>query len=325
MSHDRQSNLIRLRPRAKTLHISQGRSVFEADRDGLIPQNTAYGFYVHETRLLSRYEYLINDTAPQPVAVSNVREHSFLGYYVAFPADRAPAEKDLGSGQMGEVSEQTIELRVSRYVGGGYHEDLDFTNFTQQKTHFTFSILIAADFIDRNELHAGRQQFGKLTFAWRQNPNGAWELIFHYVAENKYDCQGERGTASLHRGVILRFANPATTPRYEGNTISFEVVLASQATWHTCVDVIAQIENDVLTPGYSCRSFDSTSSQCDTLREIFLSESACFRYPTARTLTPMIAEALGRAKEDLAALRLRRSLDETHSPPAGKQQSWGRK
>lgn len=124
--------LIRLRPRRETLHISQGRSIFESDRDGLIPPDSAYGFFVHETRLLSRYEYLINDTPPRSIALSNVRDHTFLGYYAIFPPDRTPEETDLGSGEMEEVSEQTVELRVSRQVGGNFHEDLDLTNFTQQ-------------------------------------------------------------------------------------------------------------------------------------------------------------------------------------------------
>jgi N-terminal domain of (some) glycogen debranching enzymes len=57
--------------------------------------------------------------------------------------------------------------RVSRYVGGGFHEDLELTNFTQHETRFTFSILLMSDFIDRNELHSGRQQFGQLTSDWR--------------------------------------------------------------------------------------------------------------------------------------------------------------
>ena len=304
--------LVRLRPRPKTLHISQGRSVFECDRDGLIPPDSAYGFFVHQTRLLSRYEYLINDAPPQPIVASNVREHSFLGYYVTFPPDREQGEKDLGSGEMEEVSEHTVELRVSRYVGGGLHEDLDLTNFTQQETRFTFSILIAADFIDRNELHSERQQFGKLTSDWRQNDLGDWELVFDYVSEHEYDCQGESGRATLNRAVVLRIVYPSSNPRYQNNRISFDVVLGPKATWHTCLDVIAQFEKKAVEPGYSCRSFDS-SSRFDTARDIFLQESARFHYPTARTLTPVIAEALEQAKEDLAALRLH---DLDHGPRA---------
>jgi glycogen debranching enzyme len=295
--------LVRLRPRPKTLHISQGRSVFESDRDGLIPPDSAYGFFVHETRLLSRYEYLINETSPQPIAVSSVRQHSFLGYYVAFPPDRMQSEKDPGSGEMEEVSEHTIELRVSRYVGGGLHEDLDLTNFTQQETRFTFSILLAADFMDRSELHSGRQQFGKFSSDWRQNDTGDWELAFDYIVEHEYDCQGESGRATLHRGALLRFAQPSSTPHYEDHKIVFDVTIGPKATWHTCVDVIAQIEDELLRSGYSCRSFDSASPY-DSTRDVFLQESACFRYPTVQTLTPVIAEALGQAKDDLASLRL---------------------
>src|SRR5207248_815798 len=149
--------LIRLRPRSKTLHISQGRSVLETDSDGLIPADTGYGFYVHETRLLSTYLYVIDDEPPQPIAVSSVRQHSFLGYYAIFPPGQERSEKDLGSGEMEDISEHTLELRVSRYVGGGLHEDIDLTNFTQKGTQFTFSVVIDADFIDRAEFHIGGQ------------------------------------------------------------------------------------------------------------------------------------------------------------------------
>jgi glycogen debranching enzyme len=278
----------------------------------LIPAESAYGFFVHETRLLSRYEYLINGIPPQPIAASNVREHSFLGYYVAVPPDRAQGERGAGSGEMGEVSEQTIELRISRYVGGGYHEDLDITNFTRKQTRFTFSVVVAADFIDRNELQSRRQQFGKGASDWRKNENGEWELIFDYVAEHEYDCQGESGKVALHRGVIFRILQPTSEPHYKDDKITFEVGLQPKASWHTCIDVIVRLENDWLASGYSCRSFD-TSSSYDRARDLFLAESACFRYPTANTLTPVIADALEQAKEDLAALRLH---DLDHGPRA---------
>jgi hypothetical protein len=114
---------------------------------------------------------------------------------------------------MEEVSEQTIELRVTRYVGGGLHEDIDLTNFTQRETRFKFSVVLAADFMDRGELHLGRQQFGKMTSDWRQNGDGNWELAFDYVAEHEYDCQGESGKASLHRGVVFRVLKPSSLPQ----------------------------------------------------------------------------------------------------------------
>jgi hypothetical protein len=70
------------------------------------------------------------------VAVSNVEQHSWLGYYILPPPDLR-SKKDTESGEMEAASEETIELKVSRTVGLGVHEDIDFTNFTQQTTHFT--------------------------------------------------------------------------------------------------------------------------------------------------------------------------------------------
>ncbi len=109
-----------------------------------------HGLFVGETRLLSRYRYLVDGKPPQTVAVSNVEQHSWLGYYIS-PAPGVQWKHDTGSGEMEEASEETIELKVSRTVGLGVHEDIDFTNFTQQMANFTFEIEIDADFADQAE------------------------------------------------------------------------------------------------------------------------------------------------------------------------------
>src|SRR5207248_8422949 len=48
-----------------------------------------------------------------------------------------------------------------------------------------------------------------------------------------------------------------------------DVVLGPKATWHTCVDVVAQFERVSLPSGYSCKSLDSKSS-FDSSRDSFL-------------------------------------------------------
>ena len=70
--------LVRLRPRADTLYISQDRTVLATERDGFISDGAEHGLFVHETRLLSRYRYLIDGAPPQPVALSNVEQHTWL-------------------------------------------------------------------------------------------------------------------------------------------------------------------------------------------------------------------------------------------------------
>jgi hypothetical protein len=78
-------SLIRLRARPETIYVSKGRTVLATGRDGFLDQGPDQGLFVHQTRLLSRYRYLIDGRQPQAVSVSNVAQHSWLGYYIAPP------------------------------------------------------------------------------------------------------------------------------------------------------------------------------------------------------------------------------------------------
>jgi len=202
--------LVRVQPQRETVYVSQGRVVLATDCAGVISLGSPHGFIVHETRLLSVYRYAVNGTPPTLIAGSNVEQHSWLGYY-GFAPPGARWEKDTGSGAVEPVSEQTIELRVSRLVGLGLHEDLDFTDFAQQASEFVFEIEVAADFADQAET-AERQQQGKLKQSWKQVSRQAWELVFDYRAQHRYSHQGHKGKTSLHRGLILRVEDPDSPP-----------------------------------------------------------------------------------------------------------------
>ena len=116
MFEQRPKNLVQLSPRPDTFAVSQGRTVLTTERDGFINDGPECGLFVYQTRLLSLYRYLINGEPWRPVALSNVEQHTWLGYYVALPPG-VREERDHGSGQMEVVSQQTIELRLSRFVG----------------------------------------------------------------------------------------------------------------------------------------------------------------------------------------------------------------
>ena len=62
-------SLIQLRPRADTLYVSQGYTSLATERDGFIGDGPEHGLFVHETRLLSCYRWLIDGVLPQPVAL----------------------------------------------------------------------------------------------------------------------------------------------------------------------------------------------------------------------------------------------------------------
>src|SRR5688572_29661529 len=157
--------LVRLRARPNTLYLSQGRTVLATDRDGLVAPETHQGLFVHETRLLSRLRYLIDGRLPEPVALSNVEQHSWLGYYIHL-VPGAREELDTGSGQVPSSTRDTLELRVFRRVGEGLHEDVDLTNYSGAPTRFELTIEIASDFADVVEAGRERKQKGRTKTRW---------------------------------------------------------------------------------------------------------------------------------------------------------------
>jgi len=298
------SRLIRLRPRMDTLYVSQSRAVLATDLDGFISNGAEHGLFVHQTRLLCRYRYTINGEPLQPVALSNVEEHSWLGYYITLAPGVETDAPDEGSGQLDQATQQTLELRLSRTVGAGIHEDVDLTNYTQQSISFQLELEVDADFADQIETKGERKQQGEIKREWRAAKAGSWELAFDYKVAHEYEHQGNAGTARLHRGVTLRIADAPSPPSYSAGRISFPINLAPHQTWHACVNIVPFIDGQTMEPMYGCHAFEGVQNEYDERRENFLSGATRFTAPQSETLTSVAVGALEQARRDLAALRL---------------------
>jgi glycogen debranching enzyme len=296
-----ESSLVRLRPRPETLYVAQGRTVLATNREGSVQGEPDHGLFFHETRLLSRHRYTIDGEPLKAVALSNVLQHSWLGYYIRVPPGFPVGERDQGSGQMEAASQETLELRVSRYTGSGLHEDADLTNFTQVTTAFQLVLELEADFADLIETHSTRVQQGVLERAWRAADR---ELHFDYRVERAYDHQGGRGIRKLHRGLVVRVAPSGSDPQWEEGRLSFMVQLPAGATWHACLDYIPVLEGKPELPAYACRSFVWTDNEHDRRRVIYLNESTHFEVPEAQSLAAVVSGALDQARVDLMSLRL---------------------
>jgi len=73
-------DLIKIRPRFGTVQISRGRTVFVSEFDGNAkPEFPLEGLYVYETRLLSRYSWLLNGKQPEFSCGSNLNQASWMG------------------------------------------------------------------------------------------------------------------------------------------------------------------------------------------------------------------------------------------------------
>jgi glycogen debranching enzyme len=290
--------LIRVRPRAFTTYISRGRGVLATTLDGLLTGNDDHGFFVHETRLLSRWRYLIDDQTLEPTSLSSVRQNHWVGYYVIPAPGVTRPPRDHGSGAVPFTSQIPIELKVNRIVDEGLHEDIDLTNYTMERSSFTFSIEVDGDFADQAEL-GDRQQFGTLRTAWDA---AAALLTFDYRVTHEYWNSSGSGTASLHRGVEVSITNATTPPRFEEGRLLFSVSLAPHEQWHACIRVIPIVEGERLgAPECGEKGYEAPHELA--VRAYFV-EGTQFESPGSATLTSDVIITLEQARSDLGALRL---------------------
>ena len=169
--------LVRICPRSDTLHLSHGYTVMATSRDGFVHPGSEHGLFVHEVRLLTTLRYFIDDVPPIPNVLSNVEQHSFLGYYIAVAPGAPLPERDRGSGQVPPESQQTLEMRIGRVAGEGLREDVNLTNFAMAVTRFSLAIEIETD----PSLHAGfsrapRFEGNRALFEIELEPRQSWHL-----------------------------------------------------------------------------------------------------------------------------------------------------
>lgn len=300
------SYLARLRPRSDHLQVSRGRSVLVTNRNGIVCGDVDDGLFVHRTRLLSRWEYRVNGVTPSPVALSSVQQHSWLGYYITQAPGVGAGPSGQESGSMAAMSEKTLELRISRFIGEGLHEDIDLVNYTQETISFDFELLFDADFADSTELNQGKRlQHGSLHNEWSgEIAPGKWQYSFDYKAKHTYHHQDESGHASLHRGVKLEIEHADSVPSCKDKTLVFHVVLGPGKKWHTCLKVLAYIDGKQLPLQPVCCAFDSHDGEFDRKQQLFLRNATQFQTEEQKSLTPLVLGALAQAREDLVALRL---------------------
>ena len=304
-------NLVLLRPRSDSFYVSKNRTVLATDLQGFVATTPDHGLFVYQTRVLSRYRYLINGEPPRPLALSNVHQNTWMGYYIVAPPGLDPYDRpDFGPGRL--IGAETIEFRVSRFVGDGMHEDIDITNFAWRGVTLTVELELDADFADWGEVVGNRQQSGDLSTQWEKIENSKWQLGFRYTAQHRYENQSESGIAAIDRGVRVVIENSSSAPTYRKNTIRFLVSLDPSETWHVCLNFIPKIEEKMLHPTYGCHSFETVDAEEEPTK-IFLDKAASFKTQDSDTLSSTVIATLDQAREDLASLRL---TDLDHGPHA---------
>lgn len=304
--------LVQLRVRDQAGYASHGDTVLAMARDGMLADGPDHGLFVHETRMLSVHRFTIDGRAPLPVVLSNVRQDSWLGYYIA----PVPGTEGDENSRAQRAAQDTLELRVSRVVGEGLHEHFDLANYSQRTASFRFALEIDGDFADLEETRGERQQAGTLHRRWRREGDNL-ELTLDYRASNAYDHQDVSGESRIHRALVLRIQADSRAS-HRGRKLWFQVELPPHGRWHACFDWAAMIDGKPL-PSPGCRALDTMDTQPRQPEAGFLHAATQFASTESGTRTPVVVAALEQARRDLSALRLQRldHGDDAWVPAAG--------
>lgn len=294
----RENSLIALRPRATTVQLSRGRTAFTTGLEGQVhAERPVEGLYVYDTRVLSRYSWRMNGKTPAFSCGSNVQQSRWVGYFIQAPKNckRTP------TGECDPLQE-TLELRLSRSVGEGMHEDVHLINHTQISTSVKLELEFEIDFAAQQEAETGRKQRGHFEFDRRQPSRGVWEQAVDYRVEHRYSHQGDEGVATMRRGIVLRVENTSSKPSISKRGLSFGIKLKPHEEWHACISWLASIEGRLLPLAAQCSHFDG--SDWDRRRASFFASASSLTVPHGNDLSHLVHAVLERSRTDMGDLRL---------------------
>lgn len=291
-------DLIKIRPRTSNTQISRGRTAFISDHNGEAHREQPIeGLYIYDTRVLSRYAWTLNGKTPVFSCGSPIDQSTWMGYFI-----QAPKNCKETSLHECDPLQQTLELRLTRSVGEGMHEDVHLTNHTQIATDVKLELRFEHAFESQTEAEQGRKQHGKLDLKWSQPSPGVWEQMADYKAEHHYSHQGNEGIAHLHRGIRLRIENATSPPETKDTRLTFRLRLAPHEEWHACLSWMAYVEGKLLPLAAQCSPVDS--SDWDLRRAQFFESATSFSIPHAEDLSHLVYRVLHRSRLDLEALRM---------------------
>lgn len=278
--------------------ISRGRSAFICQHNGAVdPEKAIEGLYVYDTRVLRRYEWTVNGKKPEFSCGSPVEQSTWMGYFI-----RAPKNCKETPPRGCDPLQQTLELRLTRSVGEGMHEDVDLTNHTQIETDVTLELRFEYAFVSLEEAEKGRKQRGQLKVKWSHRGSGIWEQMADYRSQHHYSHQGNEGTAQMHRGIRLRIENATSKPEHSGTTVRFRIRLAPHGQWHACLSWLAYVDGKELPLATQCPRMDS--GEWDRRRLRFYETASSFSVPHSEDLSSLVYRVLRRSRLDLGDLRL---------------------
>jgi glycogen debranching enzyme len=267
-------------------------------RAGDVTTGGAQGLFFRDTRILSRFEVLVNGAATEPLAA--ITDNPFSATFVSrcLPA---PGRAD-----------STLMVFRHRYVGQGMREDVTIRNFADEPALCSLEVFVGADFADLFAVKEGRvdrvADKGETTTTVVPGPRAAEgrrpgdppavgrresDALAPVDLDPTINYTYRRG--GMVRGVDIRFEESAVV---SADLAGFEVIVPARGEWTTCIEIGPVIDGSRFDPRYRCGEPVDSATPSERLAQWRR------RVPQVETDHPGLKEVIARSNEDLGALRI---------------------
>jgi glycogen debranching enzyme len=271
---------VRVQLEAPRLALAEGSHLLVSSPAGDIDPEEEHGFFVQDTRLLSRYRLRLGRRRWLPVSTAATTHYSAQLFYVN-PGVETP---------QGPIRRHTLSLTVARTLRGGVHEDLDITNYGSRPAVFPLIVTFECDFADHFEVRGRQLPRRRQVHTAVENGAGGDGS----PSEVRWSYQRE----DFRRGLIVRVAKAGSPPRFDAaNRLTFEITLPPREGWHTCLHFIPVIGTEEIAAPEACHH--RLLDELETRRQRWYGAVA-----GCQTTHDEVRLAYRQAVEDLAVLRL---------------------
>ena len=265
----------RMQHRPPRISLAEDSSLFVTSPAGEIDPDEEHGFFVQDTRLLSRYRLRIGRRRWLLVSSAPITHYSVQFSYVN-PGLNSP---------QGLIHRNSLGLTVERTIRGGVHEDLDITNYGSRPAAFPLLITAECDFADLFEVRALQMRRRRAVHVEVDERMDGASLRWVYKRDD------------FRRGLILRVARATTPPRVTPGHLLFDVEIGPRERWHACIHLIPLLGETAVASPEACHGTLLDELE-DRRQRWYLSVAGC------HTPHDDVRNAYRQAVEDITVLRL---------------------
>ena len=199
------------------LSLVEGSSFCISSASGDIVAGSPHGLFFRDSRLVSRFELLVNGRRPETLA--NAQPEPFAGAVVL--RDRPSAGK----------ADSTLMVFRHRWIGRGMREDIELRNVGREPAYVHLELSVEADFADLFEV---KEQ--------RVAANSPSEL---QVEDSSLVFSHTRGEST--RSVTVDFDGDA---RLSERGVTWEAIVPPDGAWTTSIGVSVAIDGQPIEPRF---------------------------------------------------------------------------